>query len=58
MAKMKDTLCVDVPLLNDCILCDTDARMRAEGRTSWSVSISGQPLCWEHNYEIMMEKAD
>jgi hypothetical protein len=58
MAKMKDTLCVDTPLFNDCIICDTDERMRAEGRKSWSVSISGQPLCGDCNYFIMMERMD
>jgi hypothetical protein len=58
MAKMKDTLCVDVPLLNDCIICDCEATAKAEGRKSWSVSISGQPLCGDHRWEIMMERMD
>ena len=59
MARMADTLCVDTPpLFNDCIICDTSERARLEGRTSWSVSIHGQPLCGDCNYEIMMERAD
>ena len=34
-------------MVNDCIVCDTAAKARAEGRKSWSVSTSGQPLCAE-----------
>jgi hypothetical protein len=57
MARMADTLCVDTPpLFNDCIICDTDERMRAEGRTSFSVSTTGQPLCADCNYFVMMER--
>jgi hypothetical protein len=57
MAKMKDTLCVDTPLLNDCIICDCEATAQAEGRTSWSVSIHGQPLCGSHWREIQWERS-
>ena len=42
-------------MVNDCIVCDTRERMRAEGRKAWSVSTSGQPLCADCNYERMME---
>ena len=58
MARMADLLTVDTVLLNDCILCDCEAAARREGRKAWSVSISGQPLCADHNYEIMMERAN
>ena len=58
MARMAETLCRDTVLLNDCILCDCEAAAKREGRKSWSVSISGQPLCGDHHYEIMMERAD
>lgn len=43
-------------MINDCIICDTDERMRAEGRKAWSVSIAGQPLCGDCNYFVMMER--
>jgi hypothetical protein len=36
-------------MVNDCIVCDTDAKARAEGRKAWSVSTSGQPLCADCN---------
>jgi len=59
MAKMAELLCVDnPPLFNDCIICDTDQRARAEGRTSWSVSTSGQPLCADCNYFRLQEMMD
>ena len=58
MAKIAQTLCMDSVLLNDCIICDCEAAAKREGRKSWSVSISGQPLCGDHHWEIMMEKAD
>ena len=45
-------------MINDCIVCDTRERMRAEGRKAWSVSTSGQPLCADCNYERMMEMMD
>jgi hypothetical protein len=45
-------------MVNDCIVCDTRERMRAEGRKAWSVSTSGQPLCADCNYERMMEMMD
>lgn len=57
MAKIKDTLSTDTVLLNDCIICDCDAAAKREGRKAWSVSISGQPLCGEHAWEIMMERS-
>ena len=56
MAKMADTLCTDAVLLNDCILCDAEAKAQREGRKAWSVSIGGQPLCSDCNYFIMMER--
>jgi hypothetical protein len=45
-------------MINDCIVCDTRERMRAEGRKSWGVSTHGQPLCADCNYERMMEMMD
>ena len=45
-------------MINDCIICDTAARMRAEGRKAWSVSTHGQPLCADCNYDLMMERMD
>jgi hypothetical protein len=36
-------------MVNDCIVCDTAAKARAEGRKSWSVSTTGQPLCADCN---------
>ena len=44
--------------LNDCILCDTEAHARAEGKTSWWVSTSGQPLCASHYRDYLDEIAD
>jgi hypothetical protein len=59
MARMAELLCVDnPPLVNDCIICDTSERAKAEGRTSFSVSTSGQPLCADCNYFVMMERMD
>jgi hypothetical protein len=58
MAKMANLMTTDSVLVNDCIVCDTAERMRAEGRTAWSVSTAGQPLCGECNYERMMEIRD
>jgi len=42
-------------MINNCIICDTAARALAAGRTSWSVSTAGQPLCADCNYDRMME---
>ena len=44
--------------LNDCILCDTEAKMKAAGRTSWGVSTSGMPLCASHYREYLDEISD
>ena len=41
--------------LNDCILCDTEAKMKAAGRTSWGVAIGGSPLCASHYREYIDE---
>ena len=49
---------ITTPLVNDCIICDTAEKARLEGRTSWSVSTHGQPLCGDCYWEIRMEKAD
>jgi hypothetical protein len=57
MAKMKDTLCTDTVLVNDCIICDVEAQAIAQGLKAWSCSISGQPLCGDHAWEIMMERS-
>ena len=45
-------------MINDCIVCDTAAKARAEGRKSWSVSTSGQPLCAECNAFRLEEMMD
>ena len=58
MAKMADLLTVDTVLFNDCIICDADVKAQQEGRKAWSVSISGQPLCADCNYFVMMERAN
>jgi hypothetical protein len=58
MAKIKDTLCVDTVLVNDCIICDTEANAIANGLKGWSVSISGQPLCGSHWREIQRERGE
>ena len=45
-------------MVNDCIVCDTAAKARAEGRKSWSVSTTGQPLCAECNAFRLEEMMD
>lgn len=45
-------------MVNDCIVCDTAAKARAEGRKSWSVSTSGQPLCADCNAFRLEEMMD
>ena len=45
-------------MVNDCVICDASERAKAEGRTSFSVSTSGQPLCADCNHFIMMERMD
>ena len=45
-------------MINDCVICDASARAKVEGRTSFSVSTSGQPLCADCNYFVMMERMD
>jgi hypothetical protein len=44
--------------VNDCIVCDTAAKARAEGRKSWSVSTTGQPLCADCNAFRLEEMMD
>lgn len=58
MARMAETLCTDTVLFNDCVICDASERAKSEGRTSFSVSTSGQPLCADCNYFVMMERMD
>ncbi len=41
---------------NDCVICDASERAKAEGRKSFSVSTSGQPLCADCNYFVMTER--
>jgi hypothetical protein len=45
-------------MVNDCIVCDTAAKARAEGRKSWSVSTTGQPLCADCNAFRLEEMMD
>ena len=45
-------------MVNDCVICDASERAKAEGRTSFSVSTSGQPLCADCNYFVMTERMD
>ena len=47
-----------ITMVNDCIVCDTAAKARAEGRKSWSVSTTGQPLCADCNAFRLEEMMD
>lgn len=58
MAKIAQTLCTDTVLVNDCVICDAEVKAQQEGRKSFSISISGQPLCADCNYFVMMERAN
>jgi hypothetical protein len=42
-------------MVNNCVICDASERAKAEGRTSFSVSTSGQPLCADCNYFRLQE---
>ena len=58
MAKMKDLLVVDTPLVNDCVICDAAAVAAREGRKSFSVSVGfDAPMCndcWDFRMQEMM----
>lgn len=44
-------------MVNDCIICDTEAKALAAGKRNFGCSISGQPLCADHWREIREEYA-
>ena len=58
MARMADLLTTDSVLVNGCILCDTETRMREQGIKAWGVSTSGQPLCADHYSFYLQEMMD
>lgn len=58
MGLMSDPRASVSTMINDCIICDTAAKAEREGRKAWSVSISGQPLCADCNYNRLMEMMD